>query len=233
VSYERQGTAFDLGAAGYELQGRAREDAALAAPRFVPDAAEWAGERCFIVCGGPSVRAQRGLIPHLQGRIIVIKQAVILRPDADIMFVSGRDDAEVCKAFFPQFKGGRIVCRKAYPGFPPEVLFAKRTHVADRLCKDAGWLAGLDAGTSAINLAYQLGAAEIVLLGYDMGGARWFRQDEIKHHLPVPPAAHHKRHMAAARGVARDLEAAGVKVWNASPDSAATFFEHRPLESFL
>lgn len=208
-------------------------EVALASPRFTPDPTEWAGERCFIVCGGPSVREQGNLIPRLKGRMIVIKQAVILKPDADIMFVSGRDDAWVCKDFFPQFRGGRIVCRKAYPGFPDQVLFTKRTRVADRLCKDLGWLAGLDAGTSALNLAYQLGAAEIVLLGYDMGGARWFRPTEIKHHLPVPPKAHHDRHMAAARGVAKDLAAAGVKVWNASPRSAATFFEHRPLETFL
>jgi len=208
------------------------EDAALAAPRFVP-AREWAGERCFIVGGGPSVRTQREAIAQLRGRVIVIKQAVILRPDADVMFVSGRDDAQVCADFFPRFRGGLIVCRKAYPGFPANVRFMKRTHVADRLCKEPGWLAGLDAGTSALNLAYQLGATEIVLLGYDMSGARWFKPNEIAHHLPKPPDEHHRRHLAAAVGVARDLADEGVKVWNASPISAAKFFPFMPLEAFL
>lgn len=200
--------------------------------RFVP-AGEWTGERCFIICGGPSVRAQRELIPRLKGRIIALKQAVILRPDADIMFVSGRDDAWVCKDVFPRFRGGRIVCRKAYPGFPAEVEFMARTKVADRLCRTPGLVAGLDAGTSALNLAWQLGAAEIVMLGYDMTGARWFTPREIAHHLPVPPQAHHDRHLAAAAGVVADLALEGVKVWNASPISAAKFIPFRALESFL
>jgi hypothetical protein len=199
---------------------------------FVPDR-EWNGERCFIICGGPSVREQRRMIPRLRGRVIAIKQAVALRPDADVMFVSGRDDAWVCKDFFPMFRGARIICRKAYPGFPESVLFMKRTKVSDRLCLDPSHLAGLDAGTSALNLAFHFGASEIVLLGYDMSGARWFKPSEIKHHLPVPPQQHHDRHLAAAHGVAKDLARAGVKVWNASPSSAATFFEHRRLESFL
>jgi len=199
--------------------------------RFIPTR-EWAGERCFILCGGPSLKDQRAMVPALQGRVIAIKQAVVMRPAADVMFVSGRQDPVICAPFFPLYTGPRIICRKEYPGFPPGVLFTRRTKPPDRLSVEPGLLAGLDAGSSAINLAYQFGAAEIVLLGFDMSGGRWLN-GEFPHPVPIPPQHHHDRHLAACRGIAADLAAAGVKVWNASPRSAATFFEHRALESFL
>lgn len=192
---------------------------------------EWVGERCFIICGGPSVKAQRDLIPRLRGRIIAIKQSVILRPDADVMFVSGRDDPVVCRKFFPQFRGRYIVSRKDYPGFPDNVLTLGRTK-DEHLSEDPRLLAGLDAGTSAMNLAHLFGVAEIVMLGFDMTGGRWLN-GEIKHHLPYPPQIHFDRHLASAAIIAADLAAVGVKVWNASPISAAKFIRYRPLESFL
>lgn len=192
---------------------------------------EWAGERCFIICGGPSVKEQRHLIPRLKGRIIAIKQSVLLRPDADVMFVAGRDDPEVCRDFFPQFRGQYIISRKLYPGFPPGVLALGRTK-DDHLSEDPRLLAGLDAGTSAMNLAFLFGSPEIVMLGYDMTGGRWLN-GEIKHHLPFPPQSHFDRHLGSGATIVADLAARNVKVWNASPISTATFIEKRPLEAFL
>ena len=43
---------------------------------FVPTR-EWAGERCFILCGGPSLKDQRRHVPQLKGRVIAIKQSVM------------------------------------------------------------------------------------------------------------------------------------------------------------
>lgn len=199
--------------------------------RYVP-ARAWAGERCFILCGGPSLGAQRHLVPQLKGRVVAIKQTVVMRPDADMMFVSGREDPVICAPFFPLYTGPRIVCRSRYEGFPERVQFMRRTKVVDRLCTEPGVVAGLDAGTSCLNAVWQHGVAEIVLLGFDMSGGRWLN-GEFEHPLPIPPQSHHDRHLKACAGVAQDLAALGVKVWNASPASAATFFEHRPLESFI
>lgn len=201
------------------------------APRFAPTR-EWAGERCFILCGGPSLKAQRHLVPQLQGRVIAIKQTVVMRPSADVMFVSGREDPAICAPFFPQYRGPRIICRTHYAGFPDSVLYMRRTKQTDRLSTVPGVLAGLDAGSSAINLAWQFGVAEIVLLGFDLSGGRWLN-GEFDHPLPIPPQAHHDRHLAAVTTMAKDLADEGCKVWNASPTSAAKCFEHRALESFL
>lgn len=193
---------------------------------------DWAGERCFVLCGGESLRCQRHLVPQLRGRIVAIKHAVLLRPDADVMFVSGRDDPKVCRDLFPVFTGTHTVCRNSYPGFPPQVKCLARAKPADRLSDAPTHVAGLDAGTSAINLAYLFGATEIVLLGFDMTGGRWFN-GEIAHHMPFPPPAHFARHKASLPTIAADLAARGVRVVNCSPVTTVTAFERQPLEAFL
>lgn len=194
--------------------------------------AEWPGERCFILAGGESLKAQRAFVPRLQGRVIAIKHSMVLKPDADVMLVSGRDDPKVCRGLFPKFKGARIISRHTYPGFPPNVLLLKRTQDPTRLSDDPRQLAGLDAGASAINLAYLFGSREIILLGYDQQGGRWLN-GEIRHHLPYPPQEHFDRHLRALGPLAEDLKARGVRVVNCSPTSAVECFEKQPLEAFV
>lgn len=193
---------------------------------------EWEGERCFILCGGESLNAVRQHLPALKGRIIAIKQTALLRPDADVMFLAGRDDRGVCREIFPAFRGTYTVCRSYYVGFPPHVLMLRRMKDPFRLSDLPTHLAGLDAGASAINLAYLFGAREIVLLGYDQRGGRWLN-GELPHHLPYPPQFHFTRHIKALIPLARDLKARGVRVVNCSVKSAVTAFEKRPLEEFL
>lgn len=186
---------------------------------------EWSGARCFILAGGASL--QLAAIPRLQGRIIAIKQTVALRPDADVMFVAGRDDPQRCAPYFPLYTGPRIICRSGYPGFPDRVLCLQRSKEA--YSRDPTHLAGLDAGSSAINLAALFGATEIVLLGIDMTGGRWVK----KHHMPVIPQRHFDLHLGSLNRMAPELEADGIRVVNCSPVSAVTCFERQPLEAFL
>lgn len=193
---------------------------------------EWSGERCFIICGGESVKEQEHLIPKLQGRFIAIKQSVALRPDADVMFIAGKDDGRVCVKFFPLHRGAYLVARGQYRDVPKHTRILKRYLPAERLSKEPGAVAGLDAGTSAINLAYLFGATEIILLGYDMTGGRWLN-GRYQHHLPYPPKRHFELHMAALPPFAADLREAGIRVMNCSPISAVTVFEKKPLEEFV
>jgi hypothetical protein len=187
---------------------------------------EWGGERCFVLGGGASL--QIPLIPFLRGRIIAIKQTVAHRPDADVMFVSGRDDTKVCAHYFTRYTGPRIICRNWYPGFPKRVLTLQRT-VGGLYSRLPTHLGGLDAGTSAINLAALFGAQEIVLLGIDMTGKRWVQG----HHLPIIPQQHFDWHLENLRLMAPQLKADGVRVVNCSPVSRVECFERQPLEAFL
>ncbi len=193
---------------------------------------EWPGERCFIICGGESVKEQEHLIPKLHGRFIAIKQSVALRPDADVMFIAGKDDGRVCAKFFPLHQGPYLVARGSYPNVPKRTKILQRKLPAERLSTLPSHVAGLDAGTSAINLAYLFGATEIILLGYDMTGGRWLN-GRYQHHLPYPPQRHFELHMAALPPFADDLKEVGVRVVNCSPISAVTVFEKKPLEEFV
>lgn len=193
---------------------------------------EWPGERCLIICGGESVRGQEELIKRFRGRVIAVKQAVAIRPDADVMFLGGKDDGTVCAPFFPLFKGAYIVARGPYKGVPARTKVLRRTADAASLSAIPTHLAGFDAGTSAINLAALFGAAEILLTGFDMTGGRWLN-GRYKHHLPFPPQSQFDAHLSALPAIAAALVTLGVKVWNCSPISVVDVFEKRPLEEFV
>jgi hypothetical protein len=193
---------------------------------------EWEGERCLIIAGGESVKGQEELIRSFRGRVIAIKQSVALRPDADVMFIAGKDDGKVCAPFFDLHRGKYLVARGHYPGVPLRVKILRRALVANQLSDDPQEVAGLDAGTSAINLAYLFGSTEIILTGFDMTGGRWLN-GKYPHHLPFPPQRHFDLHLASIPPIAKALVSRGVRVFNCSTISAVTCFEKRNLEAFV
>jgi hypothetical protein len=196
-------------------------------------AREWEGERCFILGNGESVTPIRHLIPRLTGRFIAIKLSVALRPDADVMFISGKRAWEICEPMFHMFTGQYIIARgRGDARFPPGVKRIGRTKLVDRLCEHPHFVAGLDAGTSAVNLAYHFGAAEIVLIGIDYFGARWSNK-EYPHFMPAPPLEHQDRHLLTHQAFGPTILAKGVKVWNTSKQSRLTCYPKKSLEHFL
>lgn len=194
---------------------------------------EWPGERCFVICGGESVKAQRDLIPRLLGRVIAVKHGVLLRPDADVLFFAGERPEEIASVCLPAFRGQYIVVRgRGHECFPREAKRVWRTFNHDTWATEPTEVAGFDAGTSAINIAMHFGATEIVLIGYDMIGGRWFT-GEVRHYLPQPPETDFLRHLSPLESLAKDAEAKGVRIVNCSPISRATMFPYQPLEAFL
>lgn len=194
---------------------------------------EWPGERCFIICGGESIRQQRKLIPKLQGRVIAIKEGVLVRPNADVLFLGGERTPEIALPLIPKFTGQYMVVRgKSDPQLPATVKRVTRTKDHTRLCDLPTHVCGYDSGTSAINMAYHFGATEIVLLGYDMTGGRWFT-GEWPHPLPHIPEEHFRRHMVPLTSINADARAKGIRIVNCSPITRVTAFERQPLEAFL
>lgn len=194
---------------------------------------EWVGERCFILCNGESIRGQRHLIPRLQGRIIAIKEAVRLRPDADVLLVAAEGHTDFIPDLFRVFTGQYIVARnKVSSRYPASVKRIARTKDHTRLCQLPDHVCGYDCGTSAIDLAAHFGATEIVLLGMDMKGNRWCN-GEYAHPMPEIPSHHHRRHVSVLPDIAKDAKRLGIRIVNCSPDSAVTCFEQQPLEAFL
>lgn len=202
---------------------------AVAPPRtwHVPPA--WSGERCFILCSGESIGPQTAQIRQLRGRFIAVKHGVLVRPDADVLFLSGERNPEIGLSLIPRFTGQYVVSRtRSNPAYPDSVKVVTRTKDHEHLCQLRDHVCGFDTGTSAINLAYHFGATEVVLLGYDMRGKHF-----CKHPLDHIPQQHFDRHMRPLAALAADCVAKGVRVVNCSPGSAVTAFEAQPLEAFL
>ncbi len=193
----------------------------------------WAGQRCFVICGGESVKAQRHLVPQLKGPVIAVKEGVFLRPRADVVFFAGERPAEIAPPVLQAFRGQMGVVRgKGHPVFPEWVKRVDRTPTHEAWSDDPTRVTGFDSGTSAISLAMLFGATEIVVLGYDMTGGRWFN-GEIKHFNPYPAERDFQAHMAPLPSLALDAIAKGVRIVNVSPISRVTCFERASLEAFL
>lgn len=194
---------------------------------------EWAGERCFVLCGGESLKAQRDLVPQLRGRVVAVKHGVLLRPDADVLFFAGERPAEIAPPLITAFRGRYMVVRgRGHEVFPEHAKRIGRTETHEKLSDDPTKVCGFDAGTSAINLAVLFGATEIVLLGFDMIGGRWFGK-ALNHYLPNPPESDFQRHMGPLPSIAEDAKAKGIRIVNCSPISRVTCFERQPLEAFV
>jgi len=193
----------------------------------------WPGERCFVLCGGESLRAQRELVPRLRGRVIAVKHGVVLRPDADVLFFAGERPADIAPPLLAAYLGPCVVVRgKGHPVFPDTARRVWRTATHESWSADPTMVCGFDAGTSAINLAILFGSTEIVVLGYDMLGGRWFN-GEMPHYLTNPPESDFQRHMSVLPALAEDAQAKGVRIINCSPISRVECFERQPLEAFL
>ncbi len=194
---------------------------------------EWPESRCFVLCGGESLKAQRHLVPKLQGRIIAVKHGVLLRPDADVLFFAGERPAEIAPPLLKVFRGQYVVVRgRGHEVFPPDSYRVGRTCVHDRLSDDPTQVSGYDAGTSAISLAVLFGATEVIVLGMDMRGGRWFA-GERSHYLPNPPESDFQRHLSVLPAIAADAKAKGIRIVNCSPISRVKCFETQPLEAFV
>ena len=84
-----------------------------------------------------------------------------------------------------------------------------------------------------MNLAAQLGASRIVLLGYDMSddnGHNWHERSVCKEQGRIPTKDHYKKFRKAIQRVANRLKAMHIEVINCSPDSALTCFPRMTFE---
>ena len=174
-------------------------------------------------------QAQASLIQRLKGRFLAVKHGLLLKPDADVLFMPGECWDSIVFPLLKKFRGTHAVIRSKYhPDLPDTVKRVTRSKNHAELCERKDHVSGFDSGTSAINLAYHLGARIIVLLGYDMTGGHF-----CKHPLQNPPQGHFRKHIGPLKALNEDAKKKGVRIVNCSPISAVTAFERQPLEAFL
>lgn len=201
-----------------------------AAPRL------WPGATVACLGGGPSLT--QGQVARLRGRVrvVAINDAWRLAPWADVLYACDwrwwRKHAGV-----PAFQGLKVTLSNGCGHLDawPEIRVLENTGTEGLERAPSGLRTGRNGGYQAINLAVHLGAARILLLGYDMKAAAGERTHWFGDHEDWPTRATIFRDVFLPHfaGLARALDELGVAVVNCTPDSALDVFPRARLEEAL
>ena len=195
---------------------------------------EWKNEIVVILGGGPSaVAASHSFLASF--RVITINDSFRLYPAADILYF-----CDLCwwekrqQEVWNNFQGERLVTLE---NDIPGVLRLRNTGSVDLETEPDGLRHGSNSGYQAINLAFHMGARRIVLVGFDMRivaeTAHW-NTDHVMQQNEAGFALTLRQVMLPKFETLRTpLEAAGVEVFNATPNSALTVWPYVPLREAL
>lgn len=183
------------------------------------------GQRYFICASGPSLTQSDVDYIRDKGMVIMINNGFQLAPWSDIIYACDTRWWSV----YPEaikHRGRKISIQHKHPDVELWEHNNKINGIGDYMIHSNSG----NSGQHAINLAYLLGAKEIILLGYDFqntgGQVHW--HGDHKHGLGNG-AAHEPRikHMNIA---AKQLSDKGVKVINCTRETALECFERKNLE---
>lgn len=190
----------------------------------------WPESTIVILANGPSltqadVDACRGV-----ARVIAIKDAVHLAPWADVLYGCGNDVSNWWHA------NGNVLQWYAGLRFTLDPKAAQWATVLKNTGQNGldtdprGLRTGKNSGYQAVNLAVHLGARRIVLLGFDMrpidGKDHWFPR---LMRVPNP----YRDFCECFATIAAPIQARGIEVRNATPNSALWMFPKMTLADAL
>ena len=196
----------------------------------------WPGWDFACLGGGPSLT--QGQVDSLRdrARVIAVNDAYRLAPWADVLYACDwrwwRKHDGV--ADFPGLKVTLSNARGHLDAWP-EIKVLENTGTDGLETAPTGLRTGRNGGYQAINLALHLGAARVLLLGYDMkaagdGRTHWFGDHQD---WPTKATIFENLFLPNFAGLAAPLRQAGVEVINCTPGSALTVFPALSLEAAL
>lgn len=193
----------------------------------------WKGRRCFIIAGGPSLQGFN--FKQLENEFTIGINRAYESFDCNIMFCM---DGRFFKWIHEKRFGAAVLERfRAFQGLKLWLEITNHRNRDTFYLRSAGrkglthhledgLFAGQNAGYSALNLAYVLGANPIYLLGYDMK-----MKGERGHYHTGYPIKFTQSSMNsfkfAFKYAAPILKGKGVKVINCNPDSGLTYFDFK------
>ncbi len=195
-------------------------------PRLWPNAT--------VVCIGTGPSLCQADVDQCRGaaRVIAIKNAIDLAPWADALYGCGLDRGQWWARHgdrLAAFGGMRFTLDPAAEKWA-RVLRQTGPRGIER--DPSGLRTGKNSGAQAINLAVHLGAAKVVLIGYDMAPGADGRDHFFgSHPHGQPPPFVDLRPMFEA--IADDLRALGVAIVNASRQTALACFPRAALHEAL
>ncbi len=208
----------------------------------------WPGETVVIIASGPSltqadVDAVRG-----RARTVVVNDNYRKAPWADVLYAAdvewwnyhAKARRENDQTPWTQFPGMKLsIGRKnasvgtKHHAHLADVGVLKNTGMEGLELKPDSLKHGMNSGAQAIGVAYHLGAARILLLGYDCkmtgGEAHWFghHPSGLRRDSPYSSFKHCFELMA------KDLTARGVEVVNCSRETSLTCFRRSTIDAAL
>ena len=191
-------------------------------PRLFP------GETIAILAGGPSLTPEDVHACRGRARILAIKDAIRLEPDADCLYAC---DEKWWRHHGPRlsYDGPRFALEMGAAPWAQVLKIAGDTGLE---LQPDGLKTGRNSGYQAINLAVHLGARRILLLGFDMqpvnGQHHWFGAHPYR--ASDPPYALFLRCFPT---IVEPLQDAGVEVINCTPGSALDCFPRMTLRDAL
>lgn len=200
---------------------------------WAPDQ-RFAGETVFILGGGPSLgalAAQDG--GRLRGRrVIAVNAAAKAFPWAEVLFFTDHGWLEKNLDLVIDWPGEVVTVNERAKAALPDRI--RRVELDGEAPLAAGLRAirqGRSSGQTAVALAAAMGAARIVLLGFDMRlveGRSHFHDDYRE-----DPAVYPRSFLPGFAGWRELAQASGVEILNATPGSALTEFPAVDLEELL
>lgn len=201
--------------------------ATAASPVTVPRL--WPGETIAILASGPSLApadVARVLAAGLH--IIAIKEAQRLAPAADVLYAC---DSKWWRHFGPSlcgFNGLRYALETT-----PYAQQLRNSGMTGLDLDPTALRTGKNSGFQAVNLAVHLGAARVILLGFDMQTGKTGDHFFGAHRYPGASVPKYLDFRECFQTIVAPLKAAGVEVLNATPDSALDAFPRVSLDEAL
>jgi hypothetical protein len=192
----------------------------------------WRGETVFILGGGPSLRGFDAEI--LRGeKVMVLNSSYLLAPWADVLFfvdtLWSEDHLDVVK----NWKGMAVTTALGAKRILPSKIRRVQIHQDRDFLLNPNWVrVGRSSGHTGISLAISMGATTVVLLGYDMKFIDG-RSHHHDHYFNRDPKTFSTNFLPAFEGWNEDARKVGVRVLNASPDSALEEFKKVDFEEFM
>lgn len=220
----------------------------------------WADGRCFIVGGGPSLLEQLGVPTELrnlvasgnadvsmladyfdpikQESLIGVNMAYKLGNWLDVIFFGDKNFWGKNAKQLVMYPGLVLTCADLGQYKPRKIKHVKKNsnHFYGISTNPAMVSWNSNSGAAAINVAFHLGAKQIILLGFDMDSSP--KQEHHWHKLygertmEVQKKAY-KVHLRSFDAVSQDAKALGLEILNASPTSVISQFKKVKLEDVI
>lgn len=199
----------------------------------VPVLRLWPGETFVCIGSGPSLTREDVEYCRGRARVIAIKNTVELAPWADVLYGAGSDAGG-------QTWWAREGPKLTFPGLrytlddrARQWASVLRMTGVDGLGLDpSGVNTGSHSGYQAMNLAVHLGAAKIVLLGYDMKRSA----EDQDHYFGQHPHGHRPPFglfLFRFPTIVEPLQRLGIPVVNATRDTALDLFPRCSIQEAL